>query len=172
VQRKQRSENYLDLLVRMLAARERIWIENAYFVPDGSLIRVLRVAAESGVDVKIVVPAFSDVVFIPWIASAFHLGLLNAGVQVFEYTKSVLHAKTMIIDEWGLVGSSNLNHRSLLHDLEVDAVLTNAESCRSLREQFERDLLSCRRITLENWNQRPLVERLIGRMLLAVRHVL
>lgn len=172
VQRKQRSENYLDLLVRMLAARERIWIENAYFVPDGSLIRVLRVAAESGVDVKIVVPAFSDVVFIPWIASAFHLGLLKAGVQVFEYTKSVLHAKTMIIDQWGLVGSSNLNHRSLLHDLEVDAVLTDAESCRSLREQFELDLSNCRQITLENWKQRPLLERLIGRMLLAVRRVL
>ncbi len=172
VRRSQRSENYLDLLVRMLSAKERIWIENAYFVPDASLIRVLGVAAGSGVDVKVLVPAFSDVVFIPWVASAFHLGLLRAGVRVFEYTKCVLHAKTMVIDEWGLVGSSNLNHRSLLHDLEADAVLVDAESCRSLQQQFELDCAHGQEVTLENWRRRPLLERVIGRLLLAVRRVL
>lgn len=172
VRRSQRTENYLDLLVRMLSARQRIWIENAYFVPDASLIRVLGVAAESGVDVKVLVPAFSDVVFIPWVASAFHLGLLRAGVRVFEYTKCVLHAKTMLIDEWGLVGSSNLNHRSLLHDLEADAVLVDGESCRALLQQFELDCAHSREITLENWKRRPILERLLGRLLLAVRRVL
>jgi cardiolipin synthase len=172
VRRAQRSENYLDLLIRMLGATERIWIENAYFVPDASLIRVLRVAAEAGVDVKIVVPAFSDVVFIPWVTSAFHLGLLQAGVRVFEYTKSVLHAKTMVIDSWGLVGSSNLNHRSLLHDLEADAVLVDSQSCRSLQEQFEQDCVHCREVTLENWRRRPLLERWRGWLLLAARRVL
>lgn len=170
--RHQRRENYLNLLVRMLGAKDRIWIENAYFVPDSSLIRVLRVAAESGVDVRIIVPAFSDVVFIPWVASAFHLGLLRAGARVFEYTKSVLHAKSMIIDGWGLVGSSNLNHRSLLHDLEADVALTDPEVCRSLQDQFVRDCASSQEVTLDTWNQRSIVERCIGWVLLAVRRVL
>lgn len=168
--RRERRENYLDLLVRIVGSERRVWIENAYFVPDGSLLRVLRVAAEAGVDVKIVVPAFSDVVFIPWVASAFHLGLLTAGVRVFEYTKSVLHAKTMLIDDWGLVGSSNLNHRSLLHDLEVDIVVADPTACAQLERQFVVDCGDCVEITLENWRHRPLGERLVGRLLLAVRH--
>lgn len=170
--RQLRSENYLDLLVKILGAQGRVWITNAYFVPDASLIRVLRIAAEAGVDVRIVVPAFSDVVFIPWVTSAFHLGLLRAGVRIFEYTGSVLHAKTMLIDDWGLVGSSNLNHRSLLHDLEADVVLGSKEATSALAEQFVADCAHSREVTLRNWKSRPLLERIVGRMLLVVRRVL
>lgn len=170
--RKLRSENYLDLLVKILGAKKRVWITNAYFVPDASLIRVLRIAAEAGVDVTIVVPAFSDVVFIPWVTSAFHLGLLRAGVRIFEYTGSVLHAKTMLVDDWGLVGSSNLNHRSLLHDLEADVVLGSEAASEDLARQFRADCAGSREITLRNWTDRPLLERVVGRILLLVRRVL
>jgi cardiolipin synthase len=154
-----RRENYLDLLVRILGAKRRIWIENAYFVPDGALIRALKVAAESGVDVKIVVPAISDVFFIPWVTAAFNLGLLRAGVKVFEYNKGMMHAKTVLIDDWGLVGSSNLNHRSLFHDLEADLVLADESACLS-------------QVTLDNWRSRPTLERLIGKVLLLFKGVL
>jgi cardiolipin synthase len=169
---RERRESYLDLLVRLVGAQKRIWITNAYFVPDGSLLRVLTVVARENVDVKVLVPAFSDVVFMPWVASAFHLGLLKAGVRVFEYTGSVLHAKTMLIDDWGLVGSSNLNHRSLLHDLEVDVVVPNEDARKAMEEQFINDLGSAQEITLENWSNRPFIERLIGRILLWVRYLL
>jgi cardiolipin synthase len=170
--RQLRSENYLDLLVKILGARGRVWITNAYFVPDASLIRVLGIAAEAGVDVRIVVPAFSDVVFIPWVTSAFHLGLLRAGVRIFEYTGTVLHAKTMLIDDWGLVGSSNLNHRSLLHDLEADVVLGSEDATGALAEQFIADCAHSREVTLRNWKSRPLLERIVGRILLLARRVL
>jgi cardiolipin synthase len=170
--RVQRRENYLDLLVRLVGAQRRIWISNAYFVPDGSLLRALSAAAEAGVDVKILVPATSDVVFIPWVTAAFHDGLLRAGVQIFEYTKTMLHAKTMLVDDWGLVGSSNLNHRSLLHDLEADVVLADEDACRLLQDQFVQDCNDARQVTLENWRLRPWIERAIGRLLLAVRRVL
>jgi cardiolipin synthase len=169
---KERREEYLDLLVRLVGAEKRIWITNAYFVPDGSLLRVLSVAAAAGVDVRILVPAFSDVVFIPWVTSAFHFGLLKAGVKIFEYRGSVLHAKTMLIDEWGLIGSSNLNHRSLLHDLEVDIVITDKEAVRSMEEQYVIDLGRSAEVTLENWRQRPLLERFLGRLLVWFRYVL
>jgi cardiolipin synthase len=169
---RQRRESYLDLLVRLVGAQRRIWITNAYFVPDGSLLRVLGVVAHENVDVRILVPAFSDVVFMPWVTAAFHLGLLRAGVRVFEYYGSVLHAKTMLIDDWGLIGSSNLNHRSLLHDLEVDLVIPQEGAQRSLEAQFVKDLELAREITIENWRKRPWIERLIGRILLWVRYLL
>lgn len=172
VRRAQRRENYLDLLVRIVGARRRILIENAYFVPDGSLLRALRAAAEGGADVRIVVPAVSDIFFIPWVTSAFHVGLLRAGVRIFEYTGGMMHAKTMLIDEWGLVGSSNLNHRSLFHDLEADVVLASEEASRSLEVQFEHDCRASREITLNTWRERPWIERALGRLLLWVRWVL
>jgi len=172
VRRSQRRDNYLDLLVRILGAGRRIWIENAYFVPDGSLVRALRTAAEAGVDVRIVVPAVSDIFFIPWVTAAFHVGLLQAGVRIFEYTSSMMHAKTMLIDDWGLVGSSNLNHRSLFHDLEADVVLGSTDAARSLEEQFEQDCANSREVTLLNWHKRPWIERFLGRLLLWVRWVL
>jgi cardiolipin synthase len=172
VRHKQRQANYVDLLVRVVRARRRVWITNAYFVPDGSILRALAIAAQSGVDVRIIVPRFSDVVFMPWVASAFHLGLLRAGVKVFEYQRSILHAKTMLIDEWTLVGSSNLNHRSLLHDLEADVVLADEGACTSLEQQFLHDCDDSLQITLENWRARPFVERALGRALLAFRYLL
>jgi cardiolipin synthase len=169
---KQRRENYLELLVRLLRARQRIWITNAYFVPDGSLLRALSVVAREGVDVRILVPGFSDVVFIPWVTSAFHFGLLSAGVKIFEYRGSVLHAKTMVIDDWGLVGSSNLNHRSLLHDLEADIVVTGEASLQKMGEQFVADLGRSVEVTHENWRQRSFFERVLGRVLLWFRYVM
>jgi cardiolipin synthase len=172
VRRAQRRENYLDLLVRVVGAQRRIWIENAYFVPDGSLLRALSAAAESGVDVAIIVPAVSDVVFIPWVTTAFHDGLLRAGVRIFEYTKGMMHAKTILVDDWGLVGSSNLNHRSLLHDLEADVVLADESASRSLHDQFLIDCTHARQVTLESWRERPCLERYVGRLLLLARRLL
>ena len=169
---KQRREEYLDLLVRLVGSSKRVWITNAYFVPDGSLLRVLSVAAAEGVDVRILVPSFSDVVFIPWVTSAFHFGLLKAGVKIFEYRGAVLHAKTMLIDDWAMIGSSNLNHRSLLHDLEVDIVITDRDAITSMENQFVIDLDRSAEVTLENWRKRPFLERFLGRLLVWFKYVL
>ena len=169
---KQRRESYLDLLVRIVGAKKRVWITNAYFVPDDSLLRVLSVVAREGVDVRIMVPGFSDVVFIPWVTSAFHFGLLSAGVKIFEYRGSVLHAKTMVIDDWGLIGSSNLNHRSLLHDLEADIVVTEQAALSDMETHFCQDLGRSVEVTLDTWRQRPLVERILGRIFLWFRYLM
>jgi cardiolipin synthase len=170
--RRERRENYIDLLFRLVNATQKIWITNAYFVPDGALVRALHAAAQGGVDVRILVPRFSDVIFMPWVASAFHLGLLKAGVRIFEYQRSILHAKTMVIDDWGLVGSSNLNHRSLLHDLEVDVVVNTPEARGILEQHFLEDMQNSVEVTLETWRNRPYIERILGRMLLFFRRVL
>ena len=170
--RRFREQNYVDLLVLLLSAERRIWIENAYFVPDRRLLRTLEIVGRSGVDVRIMVPAYADVFFIPWVSAAFHRGLLKAGVRIFEYTKGMLHAKTILVDGYGVVGSSNLNHRSLFHDLEVDVHFENQRAVESLERQFLDDTTFCREVTLESWYARPLIQRFIGRMLLLVRGIL
>jgi cardiolipin synthase len=75
-----------------------------------------------------------------WINSVFFRRLDRSGLRIYFYRPSVLHAKTILGDDWAIVGSSNLNHRSWLHDLEVDTVITSEGPLRELAEQFERDL--------------------------------
>lgn len=168
--RAARRHFYNDLLKRILKSKTRVWITNAYFVPDILLIRALRIAAWAGSDVRVLVPKHSDIFFMPWVIPAFYSRLLNAGVRVFEYIPRFLHAKTLIIDDWAIVGSSNLNHRSLLHDLEVDIVLGRVESLSSLEEQFIKDLGVSREVTLAEWRTLPLWQRMAGRILLFFRY--
>ncbi|MBT5228843.1 MAG: cardiolipin synthase B, partial [Methylococcales bacterium] len=112
-----------DLLQRIEQAEKKIWISNAYFVPGFRLLKVLSEAAKRGVDVKIVLSTQSDIIFIPWVSSVFYHLLLCSGVKIFEYQLGIMHKKVMMIDDWVTLGSSNLNHRSFLHDLEVDVVV-------------------------------------------------
>lgn len=165
-----RKRYYRELLRRVFEAERRIWITSAYFVPMGSLIRGLRYAAMRGVDVRLLLPGKSDIFFMRWAGAAYYHFLLKAGVRVYEYLPAVLHAKTMLIDDWAKVGSSNLNHRSLIHDLEVDVVLTSPESRRSLEEQFLKDLAQSGEITHQRWARRPWYARLASRAVLLMRY--
>jgi cardiolipin synthase len=125
-----------DLLRKINKAERRIWITNPYFVPDRSILQQLKFAAQRGVDVKVIVPKKSDLKLFPYINSLFYRGLINHGIQVFEYTPRVLHAKTLIIDDWMVVGSTNFNSRSFKHDLEADIVLSEKKSKNMLLNDF------------------------------------
>lgn len=150
---------YRDLLQRLRGARRRIWIANAYVVPRGSLLRTLRAAARRGVDVRVLVPGISDHAVMPWVAAVFADSLAAAGARVFAYRPRVLHAKTMLIDDQALVGSHNLNSRSFLHDLEVEAVLMQPASIAELEaawhdDEAEADLLPTPALARLRWWQR------------------
>jgi cardiolipin synthase len=125
-----------DLRRRIRTARTRIWITSAYFVPRTRIAVALAAAARRGVDVRILVPAVSDIFFAPRVARLYSVLLCRAGVHFLEYSPTVLHAKSAIIDDWSFVGSSNFNHRSVIHDLELDVVLSSPESKKRLAEQF------------------------------------
>jgi len=130
---------YRDLLARITHAHQRVWIANAYFVPQGSLIEALGAAAANGADVRVIVPAQSDVWFMSFVATTFADALARVGVRLYQYQPRMLHAKTMLIDEWASVGSTNLNHRSLRHDLEADVVLITPASLRAIEEILAAD---------------------------------
>lgn len=163
---------YKHLLRRIKNCKKRIWLTNAYFVPDNFLLKRLTEAAESGVDVRILLPKKSDVAFMPLASCTFYNNLLKAKVRIFEYLPSMLHAKTLILDNWMTIGSSNLNYRSLLHDLEVDINIRQTASKQLLEEQFLKDLQQAKEISLNNLQPRFFYQRIIGRLLLYLKYLI
>jgi cardiolipin synthase len=129
-----------NLISRISSAQNSIWITNAYFIPDSKLLSALISASKKGVDVRIVLPHQSDVFFMPWVTSYFYEQLLKANVRLYEYKAGILHAKTLIIDNWASIGSSNFNQRSLQHDLEIDYALQSNESINQLTNDFIDDV--------------------------------
>lgn len=125
-----------DLLRRLNRSNERIFIVSAYFLPTRALVKALIGAARRGVDVRIIVPGPSDVPAVRWAAAGLISRLLHAGVRVLEYQTRILHAKYHLIDDWATVGSLNLNHRSIFHDLEVEAAFSDRESVSALERQW------------------------------------
>lgn len=161
---------YKNLLYRIAHCHKKIWMMNAYFVPDNFLLKELKDAARKGADVRIVLPQKSDIFFMPWASSTFYRSLLKAGVRIFEYQPTMLHTKILILDNWILVGSSNLNHRSVLHDLEVDINVRLPEAKKAVETQFIEDLKTTQEVQLSEWYKRPLYQRWLGRLLLYVKY--
>lgn len=161
---------YQDLLERLHSATQRIWITSAYFIPSGAILRALRIAARTGVDVRILVPQKIDVKIVRWITSVLLHALLKTGVKVYEYEPRVLHAKTMLIDHWAIVGSSNMNHRSMIHDLEVDVLLEKEKSLADLEKYFLRDLSSAKEMTLAESKSIFSFQKILGRILFFFRY--
>jgi cardiolipin synthase len=167
---KMRRRLFRDLIQRIESARNRIWITNAYFIPTLRLVRALTKAARRGVDVRIVVPRTCDVFFIPLVRAAFYGGLLESGVRIFEYLPTMLHAKTLLVDNWAVLGSSNLNHRSLNLDLEADIVLTHSQSRQKLEDQFVEDTHNSSEVTIEDLKNRTWLQSRSGRALLLLKN--
>lgn len=142
-----RSRSAKSLVRTIGSTRRRLWVTNAYFAPSGAIVRAILRASENGADVRLLVPRNSDVFFMPLVATSHYKKLLKAGVRVFEYLPRFLHAKTMIIDERALVGTSNLNHRSVFHDFEVDLFVSSPETYKTLEEQFLKDLEEAEEMT-------------------------
>jgi cardiolipin synthase len=91
--------------------------------------------------------------------------LLAAGVEIYEHHASMLHAKTVVIDDdWSSIGSSNMDWRSLLHNAEANVIALDHRLAHELALQFERDALACERITADAWSRRPWLNRACERL--------
>jgi cardiolipin synthase len=151
---------YGTLLSAIAHAQRSIHLTNAYFVPDPALVSALKDAARRGVEVRLVLPAHSDL-WAPLYAGRSHYSeLLDAGVEIYERRAVLLHAKTGVIDGvWSTVGSSNLDWRSFLHNDELDAVVLGPEFGEQMEAAFDKDLAASQRITRESWANRPFDSR-------------
>jgi cardiolipin synthase len=152
----------LLLYMAIQAARERIWIENAYFVPDRQIRRGLLEAAKRGVDVKVLVPGKHIDVPIVRMASRFYYGeLLDGGVEIYEYRPTMLHNKVMVVDGiWCTIGSINFVNRSMRKNAEANVAVYDREFARLVEEMIREDLAASERFTKEKWRKRGILARL------------
>ncbi len=139
-----------ESIIRIQGAENRILITNAYFAPPQRLLGALLKARSRGVAICLLLPSAPDLLVMKWIATSYYDILLKNGIQLFEYKQSFLHAKTMIVDDWGIVGSSNFNTRSFRRDMELDIVLSSSDLRQELTMQFAEDLKYAREIRLED----------------------
>ncbi len=155
---------YKDLQQRLKLAKDKVWLVTPYFIPTRSLILALGRAASRGVDVRILISSKTDVRAFQSLQYFYYPYLISHGVKIFQYKETILHAKIFIIDEWVTVGSSNLNHRSLLHDLEVDLSIQASDNKQLIIEDFLRSTPPEYQFTQEHLKQRSLFDKLLSRV--------
>ena len=155
------SQIYATLISAIQSAQNEIWLTNAYFVPDPQLLTSLKDAAARGVDVRLLLPGKSDSWLVLHAGRRLYGELLQAGVKIYERHDALLHSKTAVIDGvWSTVGSTNLDWRSFLHNLELNAVVLGPDFGREMRAMFERDLQASSPVTLAQWERRPIDARM------------
>ncbi|WP_194722946.1 cardiolipin synthase [Noviherbaspirillum malthae] len=152
---------YKTYISAIAHADKYVHLTTAYFVPDRQIVDAMIDAARRGVDVRIIFPSFTDVGLLLYAGRSYYDELLKAGIRVYERKAAMLHAKTAVIDGvWSTIGSTNLDMRSFLHNDEINAVVLSAEFADRMEALFQRDLQESNEITLDNWRQRGLRERM------------
>ena len=138
----------LDALVAALA-RRTLWLTDAYFVGLPSYVQALRAAALDGVDVRLLIPGTSDLGFVKRLGASGFRPLLEAGVRVFEWNGSMLHAKTAVADgRWARVGSTNLNVASWMGNWELDVAVEDEKFASEMERTYEEDLSNSTELVL------------------------
>ncbi|MDF1832070.1 MAG: phospholipase D-like domain-containing protein [Porticoccaceae bacterium] len=166
----------IALLFRTLIdnAEDNICIATAYFVADDILTNILCKAARRGVSIQILIPGDnSDSRFSQLGGRTNFVALLEAGIKIFRYQPTMMHAKIMLVDNHlGAVGSANMNHRSMSKDEEICLVLDNKETIEILRSQYEEDLNKSELLDLKHWKERSIWIRIKESVAYLFRHEL
>lgn len=151
-------EAYLKLIN---TAKESVYIQTPYFIPDLSIFDALRLAALSGVDVRIMIPCKPDHPLVYTINHAFILDMLHSGVKAYTYDDGFIHSKTVVIDGMvASVGSANWDIRSFKLNFETNVLIYDPVYASRLRKIFEEDLKKSTEITLESFDKRPVHEKI------------
>ena len=152
---------YATFLSALGAAETSVHITMAYFAPDPQFLEALKSAARRGVDVTLILPSQTDSWLIFHAGRRFYTPLLKAGVKIYERKGVILHAKTAVIDGvWATIGSTNLDWRSFLHNDELNAVVLGADFSQQMEAMFAKDLEASQPVTLKQWKERPLDDRM------------
>lgn len=150
-------DNYEKLIGK---ARDHVYIQTPYLVPDEVVLNELKMAAYSGIDIRIMIPCKPDHPFVYWATYSYVGELLDAGVRCYVYNDGFLHAKGVMSD--GLVcsyGTANMDVRSYQLNFEVNATIYSPKTTQKLEKIFEEDLKGCTEITKEIYEKRSLVIR-------------
>jgi|MGYP000603443769 cardiolipin synthetase len=148
-------DNYLRLIHR---AQDHVYIQTPYFIPDDSILDALKIAAKSGVDVRIMIPCKPDHPFVYWATYSYIGEMVAAGAKCYVYNNGFLHAKTLSIDGMvACVGTANMDFRSFGLNFEVNAVIYSERTVQRLERAFENDMTLCTQVTRKVYDERGLV---------------
>ncbi|NMH67606.1 cardiolipin synthase [Bacillus sp. RO3] len=148
--------------IKMISsAKQSIYIQTPYFIPDVSLLDSLRIASLTGVDVRIMIPNKPDHLFVYWATYSYIGELLKAGVKIYIYDNGFIHAKTIVVDDIiSSVGTANIDVRSFRLNFEVNAFLYDQALSEKLSTVFMNDCKKSKPLTLDGYNERPLIIKL------------
>ena len=151
---------YIDILNH---AKNYIHIMSPYLILDGEMEYALKFAAKRGVDVKLILPGIPDKTAPYALAKTHYAPLLEAGVKIYEYTPGFVHAKVFVSDDSkAVVGTINLDYRSLYHHFECAAYLYKVDCISEIEEDFESTLRKCKKITIKEARNEKIFYRLLG----------
>lgn len=156
----------LMLLVSIAAARHRIRIANAYFIPDSLCMRTLLEALHRGVQVEIITPGTDiDAQIVRAVGKTRWKSLLEAGARFYEYQPARFHCKYLLVDDcWASVGSANLDNRSMSLNEEANLNVLDKKFVTAHARVFDEDKSHSREFTLRDWHERPWPEKIKGRL--------
>ncbi|MCH5343519.1 MAG: cardiolipin synthase [Acetatifactor sp.] len=147
-------DNYLRLISR---AKESIYIQTPYFIPDESIFNALKIAVRSGIKVNIMIPCMPDHPFVYWATYSYIGDLVMAGANCYTYDNGFLHSKGVIVDSSAFCyGTANMDIRSFALNFEVNAVVYNKEKARDMERTFWEDIPYCTQITRDSYAARSL----------------
>ena len=143
---------YLEAINR---ASHHIWLTTAYFLPDQDFVDALKIAAQRGVDVRILLPLKSNHIVADWISRGYFTQLLEAGVRIFRFRDAMMHAKTATVDgHWTTVGTANIDRLSLSGNYEINVEVIDHALAESMEEIFETDCHNSLELTMAEWQAR------------------
>ncbi|MCP8615585.1 cardiolipin synthase [Salirhabdus salicampi] len=146
----------------MVSAKKSIYIASPYFIPDDDILSALKVAALSGIDVRLLVPNRPDKHIVYYASQSYYPELLEAGVKVYRYNEGFLHSKVLIVDEeLASIGTSNMDMRSFHLNFEANAFLYRTSSTERLVHDFLNDINHSTEIFYEEFKQRPFHQRVL-----------
>lgn len=144
------------------SADKSVWIASPYFIPDEDIFSSLKVAALSGLDVRLLVPQRPDKRIVFFASRSYFPELLEAGVKIYEYKKGFMHSKIVIVDgHLASIGTSNMDMRSFHLNFEVNAFLYKTSSTEKLVKEYENDLIDSNEIVLDDFKKRHIGYRLL-----------
>lgn len=151
-------EKIKNAFIKMISsATKSVYIQTPYFIPDESMYAALRIAAMSGVDVKLMMPAKPDHKLVYYASISYFEHMLEAGVSCYVYRKGFLHAKTIVVDgQIATVGTANMDIRSFRLNFEINAIIYDSQTASELERIFLDDLRHCVELTEEIYKKRPL----------------
>jgi cardiolipin synthase len=150
-----------SVLEAIYLATKEILITTPYFIPGDSILDALRIAALSGISVKLLVPGKCDSKLVNAASKVNYNDLLQAGVEIYIYQKGFVHAKTLVTDgKMSMIGTANMDHRSFELNFEVNAIIYDAAFAEKMRTVFFEDLKNAEKLNAENWYKRSFFTQL------------